>query len=120
MAALPYGDAKITGGYKLPAKHVIHTVGPIWHGGEKNETELLANCYKNSLQLAVENGVASIAFPNISTGVYRFPKTLAARIALREVNRFLEKNKKVERVVFAVFDDENLSIYNRLQAEAQE
>jgi O-acetyl-ADP-ribose deacetylase (regulator of RNase III) len=108
------GDAKITKGYYLPAKHVIHTVGPIWHGGEREEMQLLASCYKRSLQVAKENGIKSIAFPNISTGVYRFPKRLAAKIALREVRKFLEANPDMEKVVFSVFGDDNRVIYERL------
>ncbi|MBU0763677.1 MAG: O-acetyl-ADP-ribose deacetylase [Bacteroidetes bacterium] len=107
----PTGDAKITKGYKLPAKYVIHTVGPVWHGGERDEPELLGSCYRKSLLLAKEHGIESVAFPNISTGVYRFPKLLAARIAIREVNTFLEKNRSLKKVVFAVFDDENMNIY---------
>ena len=108
------GEAKITGGYNLPAKYVIHTVGPIWSGGKNNEAHLLANCYRNSLQLAVQHGIKSIAFPNISTGVYHFPKEKAAGIAINEVKTFLKENKSIERIIFAVFDEENLNIYKRL------
>src|SRR5688572_5668904 len=86
------GEAKVTEGYNLPAKHVIHTVGPVWHGGSRGEDELLANCYRNSLRLAVENGMTTIAFPAISTGVYRFPMDRAAAIAVREVSAFLKNN----------------------------
>src|SRR5437867_9476473 len=85
LGGCPTGDAKITKGYKLPAKHVIHTVGPVWHGGGHGEDELLANCYRNSLALAQEHGLATIAFPSISTGVYGFPMDRAVKIALREV-----------------------------------
>ncbi|MFO7828097.1 MAG: O-acetyl-ADP-ribose deacetylase [Bacteroidales bacterium] len=106
------GEAKITKGYQLPAKYVIHTVGPVWYGGNNKETELLANCYKNSLKLALENDVKSIAFPNISTGVYRFPKDMAAEIAIRTVTEFLEQNKKIDKVYFVCFDQENYTIYN--------
>lgn len=106
------GEAKITKGYQLPAKYVIHTVGPVWYGGNNKETELLANCYKNSLKLALENNVKSIAFPNISTGVYRFPKDMAAEIAIRTVTEFLEQNKKIDKVYFVCFDQENYTIYN--------
>ncbi len=109
------GEAKITKGYNLPAKHVIHTVGPVWHGGNNNEESLLANAYSNSLRLAVENGCNTIAFPNISTGVYGFPKDKAAAIAVREVQSFLEKNEKLEKVYFVCFDRENYEIYNSLQ-----
>lgn len=106
------GEAKITKGYNLPAKFVIHTVGPIWHGGINNEKELLTNCYKNSLQLALDNKIKTIAFPNISTGVYRFPKELAATIAIKEVKDFINKNgHKIDKIIFTVFDEENFNIY---------
>jgi len=108
------GEAKITKGYNLPAKKVIHTVGPVWHEGIKNEVELLRNCYRNSLQLAIDNKLESIAFPNISTGVYRFPKELAANIAIKTVSNFLESTKKIKKVYFVCFDDENFNIYNSL------
>lgn len=108
------GDAKITKGYNLKAQVIIHTVGPIWHGGKANERELLADCYRKCLALAVENKCSSIAFPNISTGVYGFPKELAANIAIWEVRSFLETNKLVKRVLFCCFDSENYFIYKRL------
>jgi O-acetyl-ADP-ribose deacetylase (regulator of RNase III) len=107
----PTGEARITRGYKLPAMHVIHTVGPVWYGGSNNEEQLLASCYKNSLTLALQHGAKSIAFPNISTGVYRFPKVRAADIAIREVSSFLEKHIQIEKAIFAVFDEENYQIY---------
>jgi len=107
------GEAKITHGYDLPAKHVIHTVGPVWHGGNNNEEELLSGCYRNSLQVAHQNKIKTIAFPNISTGIYRFPKILAAGIAIREVKRYLEKHKGIKKVIFVVFDDENYNIYQK-------
>lgn len=107
------GEAKITRSYLLPAKFVIHTVGPVWHGGTNNEQELLTNCYKNSLQIALENKIDSIAFPNISTGIYRFPKEMAAGIAIRTVNNFLKQNKKIKNVYFVCFDDENYEIYKQ-------
>ena len=97
------GEAKITKGYNLPAKHVIHTVGPVWNGGKYREDELLSNCYKNSLGLAVKNKIKTIAFPAISTGVYRFPIERAAKIAISEVKNFLEKNKSIEKVIFVCF-----------------
>ena len=109
------GEAKITKGYDLIADFVIHTVGPIWYGGDKNEKESLANCYRNSLKIAVENGVATIAIPNISTGVYQFPKELAAEIAINEVNNFLKNNDLPEKVYFVCFDDENYRIYKQKQ-----
>lgn len=105
------GDAKITKSYMLPAKFVIHTVGPIWRGGEQNESELLANCYKNSLQIAKEKKLKTVAFPNISTGVYRFPKSMAAGIAIRTVNKFLKEHKELNTVYFVCFDEENYDIY---------
>lgn len=105
------GEAKITRSYLLPSKYVIHTVGPVWHGGEHNEPELLANCYKNSLHVAVKKKLSTVAFPNISTGVYRFPKTMAAGIAIRTVNKFLHENKKLKTVFFVCFDEENYDIY---------
>ena len=105
------GQAKITRGYNLSAEYVIHTVGPVWHGGNAGEPELLAQCYRNSLQVAHENEVETIAFPNISTGVYGFPKELAADIAIREVKKFMEEDPKIEKVIFAVFDEENYRIY---------
>lgn len=107
------GEAKITKGYKLPAKYVIHTVGPIWFGGNNNEDRDLENCYKNSLKTALENDVKSIAFPNISTGVYRFPKGRAADIAIREVSEFLKNNEDFEKVIFVAFDNMNYEIYKR-------
>ena len=108
------GDAKITRGYKLPAKFVIHTVGPVWHGGKSGESEKLASCYRRSLEVAIENGVKTIAFPNISTGVYGYPKKEAAEIAVMEVRRFLEISTFIEKVIFCVFDDENYNIYSKL------
>jgi len=106
------GEAKITKGYNLVAKSVIHTVGPVWHEGIKNEIELLRNCYQNSLQLAIDNKIKTIAFPNISTGIYRFPKELAADIAIKTVSNFLESTKKIKKVYFVCFGNENFNIYN--------
>ncbi|OQP56969.1 RNase III inhibitor [Niastella vici] len=105
------GEAVITTGGALPAKKVIHTVGPVWNGGQKGEPELLANCYRNSLQLAVDNGIKTIAFPNISTGIYHFPKPDAASIAIQEVQRFLANDNNLTEVLFVCFDDENYSLY---------
>jgi len=98
------GEAKATAGYRLPARWVIHTVGPVWHGGGRGEDDLLAKCYRNSLALAVERGARSIAFPAISTGVYRFPVERAARIAVREVVAFLQDDDHLERVLLVCFD----------------
>ena len=101
------GDAVITTAGNLPAKYVIHTVGPVWNGGKNNERELLADCYRHSLQLAVEHKCKSIAFPNISTGVYRFPKEAAAVIAVQTVRQFLTTTDAIEQVIFVCFDEES-------------
>jgi O-acetyl-ADP-ribose deacetylase len=108
------GEAKITRGYKLTAKWVIHTAGPVWRDGKHGEDELLASCYRNSLDLAAKNGVKSIAFPTISTGAYRFPLERAAAIAVGEVRKFLEINAIPERVTFVCFGREALQIYQDL------
>ena len=105
------GEAKITSGYNLPAKCVIHTVGPVWNGGKNNEDELLARCYRNSLNLALENGIKSIAFPAISTGVYRFPLERATKIAIDEVTKFLNNYNEMEKVIFVAFDDSTYNCY---------
>jgi len=101
------GEAVITTGGKLPARYVIHTVGPIWHDGTNREAEKLASCYRNSLQLAIDNQCKSIAFPNISTGAYGFPKMEAARIAINTVKKFLEQNNQIESVLYLCFEQEN-------------
>lgn len=101
------GEAVITTAGNLPARYVIHTVGPVWNGGNKDEAQKLSDCYRNSLQLAVENNCQTIAFPNISTGVYRFPKKEAARIAVDTVNEFLSQTDQIKKVVFVCFDEEN-------------
>ncbi len=105
------GEAKITKGYNLPSAHVIHTVGPVWHGGNQEEPQKLASCYQRSLEVAVGNGLSSIAFPNISTGVYGFPKQQAAEIAIQVVKEFLKDSSSIKKVIFCAFDDENYSIY---------
>ncbi len=105
------GDAKISPGFRLPAKYIIHTVGPVWHGGNRNEDELLASAYRRSLEVAVENGIKTIAFPNISTGVYGFPKERAAEIAIRTVKEFLENHPQIEKVIFVTYDSKNQNIY---------
>ncbi|MEI6947636.1 O-acetyl-ADP-ribose deacetylase [Paraflavisolibacter sp. H34] len=110
----PTGEAVITTGGSLPARYVIHTVGPVWTGGGKHEREKLASCYRKSLQLAVDNGCKTIAFPNISTGVYGFPKKEAAEISVRTVNEFLSQTDKIEKVIFVCFDDENLKLVKEL------
>ena len=103
LGACPTGEAKITKGYNLSARWVIHTVGPVWHGGRHREDDLLASCYRNSLALAEPHGIKTIAFPCISTGAYRFPIERAAGIAVNEVKKFLERNKSVEKVIFVCF-----------------
>lgn len=105
------GEAKISKGYNLQAKYVIHTVGPVWNGGNQNEDELLANCYRNSLSLAVKNGIKSIAFPAISTGVYRFPLDRATKIAVDEVSNFLQNENSIDKIIFICFDDKTYKIY---------
>lgn len=107
------GDAKITQGYRLPAKWVIHTVGPVWQGGSRHEDELLASCYRRCLELACENEIASLAFPAISTGVYRFPLARATRIAVTEVKQFLEQNNAIERVIFVCFSSQIYNCYKQ-------
>ena len=109
----PTGEAKITKGYRLPAKFVTHTVGPIWRGGDSNEDQLLENCYKNSLKRAVENEIETIAFPSISTGVYGFPIERASRIALKTVKAFLEKNERIKKVTFVCFGTHDYQVYQR-------
>jgi len=107
------GDSVITGGGDLPAKHVIHTVGPVWNGGNNAEPMLLFNCYRSCLLLAVENNIRSIAFANISTGIYHFPKERAAEIAIKTILSF-EQNCFFEKIVFVCFDDENFRLYSKL------
>lgn len=111
------GEAVITTGGKLPAKFVIHTVGPVWQGGSKEEELLLHNAYTNSLRVAVENAVSSIAFPNISTGIYHFPREIAATIAINAINRFVATGSTIKRIVFVCFDEENYRIYRGLLSE---
>jgi O-acetyl-ADP-ribose deacetylase (regulator of RNase III) len=108
------GEAVITSGGNLPAKYVIHTVGPIWRGGQNNEPGLLANAYRNSLKLAAEHGCETIAFPNISTGVYGFPKDKAAKIAVETVTNFLTGTDQIKHLYFVCFDEENYDFYKLL------
>ncbi|MCX7797424.1 MAG: O-acetyl-ADP-ribose deacetylase [Melioribacter sp.] len=114
LGGCPTGEAKITKGYNLPAKYVIHTVGPVWNGGNNNEDELLSNCYKNSLKLAIENKIKTIAFPSISTGAYRFPVERASRIAFKTVTEFLSNHSEIEKVIFCCFDEKTFEIYKQL------
>jgi O-acetyl-ADP-ribose deacetylase len=114
LGGCPAGEAKVTSGYNLLAKFVIHTVGPVWHGGNDNEPSLLESCYRNSLEIAENLKLRTLAFPNISTGVYRFPKQIAAEIAINGVNKFMQKSEFLEEIIFVAFDDENYSIYSKL------
>ena len=108
------GEAKITGAYKLPCKYVIHTVGPIWRGGRHHEAQLLANCYKNSLQLAKERGIRSIAFPSISTGVYSYPLREAAEIAVHAVSEFVSANPDaMDEIIWVLFDAGTKAAYDK-------
>ena len=108
------GEARITSGYDLKAKHVIHTVGPIWHGGNDGENQYLFNCYKKSLLLSTHHGIESIAFPNISTGIFGYPKELAAETAIAAVKQHQISGRKIREVIFCCFDDENFELYKRL------
>jgi O-acetyl-ADP-ribose deacetylase (regulator of RNase III) len=119
LGGCPTGEAKITRGYRLPARWVIHTVGPVWRDGKHREDELLESCYRRSLEVAVQNGVRSVAFPAISTGIYGFPLERATCLAVREVRAFLEKNPAIEKVVFVCFDRYTLDCYTRVLAEGR-
>lgn len=115
LGGCPTGEAKITSGYRLPAPHVIHTVGPVWHGGDRGEADLLAACYRRSLELAEAHGLTSLAFPAISTGVYGYPADAAADVAVSAVRGF--PAQQVARVRFVCFDDASFGIYQRLLAD---
>lgn len=108
------GEAKITRGYRLAARFVIHTVGPVWRGGKHGEPETLANCYRNSLQLAVENGIKTIAFPAISCGAYGYPISDAARIAVKATRDFLASKDRIDKVIFALWDGDSYDAYSQL------
>lgn len=113
----PTGQAKITRGYRLPARHVIHTVGPVWHGGSKGEPDLLRSCYRNCFRIAHENGLTSIAFPAISTGVYNYPMAEACRIAVEEARQALQSYPELQRVIFVPFSPEARQVYERTAEE---
>jgi O-acetyl-ADP-ribose deacetylase (regulator of RNase III) len=114
LGGCPAGEAKITGAGKLYCKHVIHTVGPVWYGGGRGEAGLLASCYRKSLLLAEEAGLETIAFPNISTGVYGYPKDQAAAVAVAAVRETLQECPGIKRVIFVCFDRENLELYQKI------
>ncbi len=111
LGGCPTGEAKITAGYNLSARHVIHTVGPVWHGGERGENDLLASCYRRSLELAAAGGLSSVAFPAISTGVYGFPAPRAARIAVATVAAVLAREPDIGRVVFCCFGRQSAALH---------
>jgi len=117
LGGCPTGRAKITKGYRLKARHVIHTVGPVWNGGFRGEPLDLEACYKNSLKVAVENVVRTLAFPSISTGAYGYPIEAASRIAVRAVREFLAKEPRIEKVVFVCFSQRDLAVYRQALSE---
>jgi len=113
------GDAKLTQGYRLPARYVIHTVGPVWHGGSRNEAERLASCYRRALEIAAERGLRRLAFPGISTGVYGYPLDLAARVAYQAVTAALSRLPVIEEVIFCCFSAADLAVYQHLLTSKQ-
>jgi O-acetyl-ADP-ribose deacetylase len=117
IGGCPTGEARITKGYRLPARHVIHTVGPVWHGGDRGEPEKLVSCYRNALRLAVENGARTVAFPGISTGVYGYPLEDATRLAMTTVQACLADMPSIEEVRFVTFGDEATRTAERVVAE---
>lgn len=114
IGGCPVGKAVLTTAGNLPAKYVIHTVGPVWHGGNYEEDKLLKNCYINSLTLALAYDIRVIAFPNISTGVYRFPKERAAKIAIKSVKEFIEENSGIEKIIFVCYNQRNYELYKKI------
>lgn len=117
LGGCPTGEARITKGYNLPAKYVIHTVGPVWEGGGENEDHLLQNCYRNALKLVVEHAIRTIAFPSISTGIYGFPIERASRIAAKTVKAFLEQEQRIEKVWFVCFGRHDYQVYQEAVQE---
>src|SRR4051794_138879 len=120
LGGCPTGDAKITPGFGLPARHVIHTVGPVWSGGDRGEAELLASCYRRSLELAAEHGLGSIAFPAISTGIYGYPPSEAAEVATAEVERFLSQDERLREVIFCCFSQPSAELHRAALARRAE
>lgn len=119
LGGCPTGEARITRGYRLPARYVIHTPGPVWRGGQHGEPELLAACYRNSLRLVVANGLRTVAFPSISTGAYGYPIEEAARIALSTVAAYLKDHPEIERVIHVCFSQRDYEVYSRVRAELE-
>lgn len=117
IGGCPTGEARLTKGYNLPAKYVIHTVGPVWYGGNKGEAEKLAACYRNSLEIALKNNIHTIAFPAISTGVYGYPVREACRIALHEISVFIKQNKQTEKIVLVCFGSDVYESYLEIAKE---
>ncbi|WP_185821588.1 O-acetyl-ADP-ribose deacetylase [Xanthomonas sp. GW] len=118
LAGCKTGDAKVTKGYRLPAKYIIHTVGPVWRGGANGEAELLACCYRRSIELAAAKDAASLAFPSISTGIYGYPVALAARVAIATVRKYSQDFSSIQEVIFCCFSTEDLSVYEGVLSEA--
>ena len=116
LGGCPTGEAKLTRGYRLPAEYVIHTVGPVWHGGERGEPALLASCYRRSLELAAAQGIRSLAFPSISTGIYAYPLELAAQVAVSTVRAALETFADFDELIFCCFSARDLQVYQQLLA----
>ncbi len=119
LGGCPTGKARLTRGYKLPAKYVIHTVGPIWHGGKQGEAKLLASCYRESLSVAAAQNLASIAFPCISTGVYGYPPEQAAEVAVAAVREFLQSARSLQEVIFCCFSASDLALYQSALAHTK-
>lgn len=120
LGGCPTGDAKVTSGYRLPAKHVIHAVGPVWSGGSSGEAELLASCYRRSIELAAEIGAATVAFPSISTGVYGYPIDLAANVAVTAVRSAVQEFPSIKEVLFCSFSLSDLAVYEALLARVSQ
>ncbi|MBF2067243.1 MAG: O-acetyl-ADP-ribose deacetylase [Calothrix sp. C42_A2020_038] len=117
LAGCKVGDAKLTKGYRLPARFIIHTVGPVWRGGSHGEQELLAQCYRKCMQIAADKEFDTLAFPCISTGIYRYPKDIAAKLAVKICSEQLQKNGRPQRVIFCCYDQENYEIYEKILPE---
>jgi O-acetyl-ADP-ribose deacetylase len=117
LGGCPTGDAKLTKGYRLPARYIIHTVGPVWRGGQDGEAELLASCYRRSLEIAAANGIASLAFPSISTGIYGYPIEEAAKVAIDAARESLTELTAIREVIFCCFSADDLVVYEKQLSE---